>query len=257
MALRVAIIEDEPATARNLQFLLQETDPDIEVLALLSGVKETVDWLNQHGDRCDLLFMDIRLNDGLSLEIFEQTAVAKPVIFVTAYSDYALPAFKANGIDYILKPVDEQELEQALTRYKRLTNHGEPPAYPLQLQRLSEQLRSQGTTFRQSFLVHFRDKLIPLAAQDVRWFQSFNDTTYAQTADRRLVVDLTLEQLQSQLDPAVFFRVNRQFIVHRKAICEIDFYFNGRLLVKTDPEAEEKMLISKARVPEFKGWMNA
>ena len=259
MALRVAIIEDEPATARNLKFLLQELDPSIEVLVLLGSVNESVAWLGVNGGRCDLLFMDIRLNDGLSLEIFEQVQVDAPVIFVTAYNDYALQAFKANGIDYILKPIGEQELEQALARFKRLTQREtRAEGSYAQLRQLAESIRGQGQVYKQSFLVHFRDKLIPLSVQDICWFQSSNETTYARTADnRKLIVDFTLEQLQEQLDPEIFFRVNRQFIVHRKAIREIDFYFNGRLLVKTNPEPEDKMLISKARVPEFKAWMNA
>jgi two-component system response regulator LytT len=255
MAIRIAIIEDEPATARNLKFLLEEAEPAVEVLALLSGVQEAVSWLRDNGAKCDLLFMDIRLNDGLSLEIFEQVAIATPVIFITAYNDYALPAFKANGIDYLLKPVGEQELEQALNKYKRLTKHGTQTDHSAQLQQLAAQLK--GNAHRQSFLVHFRDKLIPLNVGDICWFHSANETTFAQTADsRKLVVDFTLEQLQEQLDPKQFFRVNRQYIVQRKAIQEIDFYFNGRLLVKTNPEADDKMLISKARVPEFKTWMN-
>jgi two-component system LytT family response regulator len=259
MALRVAIIEDEPATARNLKFLLEEMDPSIEVLVLLGSVKESVAWLGANGGQCDLLFMDIRLNDGLSLEIFEQVKVDAPVIFVTAYNDYALQAFKANGIDYVLKPIGDQELEQALARFRRLMQRevrGEG-SY-VQLRKLAESIKGQGQAYKQSFLVHFRDKLIPLSVQEICWFQSSNETTYARTADnRKLIVDFTLEQLQEQLDPESFFRVNRQFIVHRRAIREIDFYFNGRLLVKTTPESEDKMLISKARVPEFKAWMNA
>jgi two-component system response regulator LytT len=259
MALRVAIIEDEPATARNLKFLLQEADPAIEVLVLLGSVKESVAWLGANGSQCDLLFMDIRLNDGLSLEIFEQVTVNAPVIFVTAYNDYALQAFKANGIDYILKPIGEQELEQALARFKRFTQReGRPEGSYTQLRQLAESIKGQGQLYKQSFLVHFRDKLIPLSIQDICWFHSSNETTFARTADgRKLIVDFTLEQLAEQLDPQQFFRVNRQFIVHRKAIREIDFYFNGRLMVKTDPESEDKMLISKARVSEFKAWMNA
>jgi two-component system LytT family response regulator len=218
-------------------------------------------WLGANSGRCDLLFMDIRLNDGLSLEIFEEVPTDIPVIFVTAYNDYALQAFKANGIDYILKPIGEQELEQALSRFKRLIQReaGTGTAYA-QLRQLAESLKGHGSSYKQSFLVHFRDKLIPLSVQDIHWFQSVNETTFARAAEnRKLIVDYTLEQLQEQLDPKLFFRVNRQFIVHRKAIREIDFYFNGRLLVKTDPEPEpeDKMLISKARVPEFKAWMDA
>jgi two-component system, LytTR family, response regulator LytT len=249
-SLKIAIIEDEPATARNLQFLLQEEDPSIEVLAMLGSVKEATAWLSEHAAACDLLFMDIRLGDGLSLEIFDQVRIETPVIFVTAFNDYALQAFKANGIDYILKPFDEKDLRLALQRYGRLND--------ALLRQLTASIGQQNPTYKQSFLVHFRDKLIPLTVEEISWLQSENEITYAQTfQNKKLIVDSTLEQLQTQLDPARFFRVNRQFIVNRKSILEIDFFFNGRLLLRTNPPAEDKMLISKARVPEFKAWMNA
>ncbi|HVW59534.1 MAG TPA: LytTR family DNA-binding domain-containing protein [Puia sp.] len=255
MSLRIAIIEDEPATARNLQFLLQEIDPEIRVLTTLGSVAESVAWLGANRERCDLLFMDIRLNDGLSFDIFEKVAVEAPVIFVTAYHDYALQAFKAGGIDYILKPFDEQELAQAITKFKRLT--GMHPVAIDRIREISQHLRRSGGGFKESFLVHFRDKLVPLRAEDIAWFYTSQEVVHAQTFDGRpYIVDFTLEQLQEQLDPGKFFRVNRQFIIQRKAIVEVNFYFNGRLLVKASPAAEEKMLVSKARVPEFKAWMN-
>jgi two-component system response regulator LytT len=261
MALRIAIIEDEPATARNLQFLLQEIDPAIEVLKILGGVKEATAWMKLHHADCQLIFMDIRLSDGLSLDIFEKVSISTPVIFVTAYNDYALQAFKANGIDYILKPFDEQDLEQALTRFKRLTGHDshpQAPAFSDQLLQLAATLRRAPAQYKQSFLVHFRDRLIPLSIDEIAFFYTAEETSYAITADnKKYIVDFTLEQLQEQLDPGLFFRANRQFIVQRKAIKEISFYFNGRLLVKTTPEPTEKILISKARTPEFKAWMNA
>jgi two-component system LytT family response regulator len=263
MALRIVIIEDEPATARHLQFLLHEIDPGIEVLATLGSVKDSVAWMKTSAHQCELIFMDIRLNDGLSLDIFSQVEIVAPVIFVTAYNDYALQAFKANGIDYILKPVDPEELAASLQRFKRLTgrDNNSAPGGSMPdnatLLALAESLRSQ-RSYKQSFLVHFRDKLLPLGTETIAWFHSANEVTSATTLDnQKHVVDFTLEQLQEQLDPHAFFRVNRQFIVHRKAIREVDFYFTGRLLIKTQPAATEQMLISKARVPEFKTWMNS
>ncbi|MDR3716037.1 MAG: LytTR family DNA-binding domain-containing protein [Puia sp.] len=257
MALRIVIIEDEPATARNLKFLLQEAEPGIEVLAMPAGVTEAVDWLSVHGRECELIFMDIRLNDGLSFGIFDKIRIEVPVIFVTAYNEYALQAFKTNGIDYILKPFDEGELKQALSKFRLLTHPAHPGDGYSRLKQIAEQLSGHKTVHRQSFLVHFRDKMVPVAVPDIAWFYTTNEIVYAQTNDnKKLVIDLTMEQLQDQLDPTVFFRVNRQFIVHRKAIREVDFYFNGRLSLKTVPPSDEKMLISKARVPEFKAWMN-
>jgi two-component system LytT family response regulator len=236
--------------------MLQEIDPEIRVLTTLGSVAESVAWLDANKEHCDLLFMDIRLNDGLSFDIFDKVAVEAPVIFVTAYHDYALKAFKTNGIDYILKPFDGQELEQALTKFRKLARPG--PAAVGHLREIARHLQHSGGGFKESFLVHFRDKLVPLRAEDIAWFYTSQEVVHAQTFDgKSYIVDFTLEQLQEQLDPRRFFRVNRQFIIQRRAIVEVNFYFNGRLLVKASPAAEEKMLVSKARVPEFKTWMNA
>jgi two-component system, LytTR family, response regulator LytT len=225
--------------------------PESEVLAILPGVAESVSWLKQYAGNCDLLFMDIRLNDGLSFDIFSQIEVTLPVVFITAYDDYALQAFKANGIDYILKPFDEAELKQALVKFNRLRSD-----QYTQLLKIAEGMKA--VTYKQSFLVHTRDKLIPVTVAQISWFYTANEIVYAGTTDnKQFIIDSTMEQLQQQLDPAQFFRANRQFIIQRKAVLEVDFYFNGRLAVKINPPAKEQILISKARVPEFKQWMNA
>ncbi|SFD61883.1 two component transcriptional regulator, LytTR family [Chitinophaga sp. CF118] len=258
MSLRVAIIEDEPATARNLQHMLLDAAPEAEVLVILPGVAEAVSWLQQNAQQCDLLFMDIRLSDGLSFEIFSQVHITLPVVFITAFDDYALQAFKANGIDYILKPFDDGELKQALVKFNRLRNQSGGADGYAQLLKIAESLKGNPASYKQSFLVHTRDKLIPVTVAQISWFYTANEIVYAGTTDyKQYVIDGTMEQLQQQLDPAIFFRANRQFIIQRKAILEVDFYFNGRLSVKIDPPAKEQILISKARVPEFKQWMNA
>jgi two-component system LytT family response regulator len=252
----ILIIEDEPVTARNLQHILQEIDPSITVAAILPGVAESVSWLQQHAHTCELIFMDIRLTDGLSFEIFEKVKPEQPVIFVTAYNDYALQAFKANGIDYVLKPYDAGEISAALQKYRRLKGgitQGDTQGQMLQLLKIMQ----QQPVYKQSFLVHFRDKLLPLEAAQIAWCFTNNEIVQACTFDnKQYTVDFTLEQLQQQLDPNIFFRANRQFIIHRKAIQEVNFFFNSRLLVKVLPEPPEKILISKARVPAFKAWMN-
>ncbi|ACU63243.1 LytR/AlgR family response regulator transcription factor [Chitinophaga pinensis] len=257
MSLRVAIIEDEPATARNLRYMIQDVAPDSEILAILSGVGEAVEWLQSHMQQCDLLLMDIRLGDGLSFDIFTKMEVTLPVIFITAYDDYALQAFKANGIDYILKPVDEDDLKHAIAKFKRLRQPlTDTTGYEVLL-KMAAGMRESPVAYKQSFLVHNRDKLLPLAASNIAWFYTANELVYAGTADKKeFIIDFTLEQLQQQLDPAIFFRANRQFIVQRSAIQEVDFYFNGRLLLKVNPPAREQILISKARGGEFKNWMN-
>jgi len=256
--LRIVIIEDEPATARNLHFMLHETNEPIELLATLGSITQSTAWLAAHPGEYDLLFMDIRLSDGLSFEIFNQVKVQSPVVFVTAYDDYALQAFKTNGIDYILKPFSKPELQQALHKFRQLSGTKTGDDSRLQLSIVAGQLKAAYKGYKQSFLVHFRDKLIPVATKEIAWFYTLNEVSYAHCFDaRKFVVEFTLEQLQEQLDPQVFFRANRQFIVQRRAITEVGFYFNGRLLLKVEPLPDEQILISKARVPEFKAWMNS
>lgn len=255
MMLRIVIVEDEPATARNLQYLLQETG-NITTVAMLDSVRRSVEWFSVNPGGYDLAFMDIRLSDGLSFAIFDQVKINSPVVFVTAYDDYALPAFKANGIDYILKPFDRPELEKSLAKFRQFSSN--KPDIDERITALAIQLKNIHTSYKQSFLVHYRDRLIPVATKDIAWFYTVNEVSYACTGDgRKFAIEFTLEQLQQQLHPNDFFRANRQFIVNRSAITEIEFYFNGRLLLKLDPATDEHVLVSKARVPEFKAWMNA
>jgi len=256
--LSIVIVEDEPATARNLAHLLQTLDDAIQITGMPGSVEEAVEWFKANTTNYHLVFMDIKLADGLSFDIFKQTDIHAPVIFVTAYNDYGITAFKNNGIDYILKPFESAELEQALNKFKKLTSKADNSLSNLQLSRLLEQLTDPGKMYKRSFLVHYRDKLIPVDAVSVSFFYTANEIVYAYTTDGHVyVMDYTIDALMKQLDQHAFFRANRQFIVNRKNIIEVDFYFNGRLSVKIKPEPPEKILVSKARVPEFKGWMNS
>lgn len=255
--LKIVIVEDEAVTARNLAHLLQSIDDSINIMASLPSVKDAVSWFIANSNY-DLIFMDISLADGMSFEIFKKTAITKPVIFVTAYNEHALTAFKNNGIDYILKPFDEQELTAALSKYKGLVSQPAAGANaPAEVERLLEHLHKLSNPYKRSFLVHFREKLIPVEAIKIAWFYTANEIVYARTADdRQYVMDFTMEQLEQQLDPLQFFRANRQFIINRTAVAEVDFYFNGRLSIKVLPQPGEQILVSKARVPEYKVWMN-
>jgi len=256
MPLHVVIIEDEPVSARNLHFHLLELEPEMKLAAIIPTVEQSVKWLSENPSGYDLIFMDIRLSDGISFDIFNHVKIDKPVIFVTAFDEYALKAFKSNGIDYILKPFESDELRQAINKYNKLKNLRTEEDVNRLIQAIDHVNDGVGSV-RQSFLVHFRNKLIPLATPDIAWFFTSNEIVYAHTADgRKFIIDVTLEQLQQQLDPSIFFRANRQFIIQRKYITEVEFYFNGRLSLKIDPTPTDKVLISKARVRVFKLWMN-
>lgn len=255
---RVVIIEDEAATARNLARLLSAVHADIVIVVILPSVSESVRWFSENQDSFDLVFMDIRLADGVSFDIFKQTPITKPVIFATAYNDYALPAFKNNGIDYILKPFDEQEITRALQKYHSFFSSKTANVPSLAIATLLEQIGRLTRPYKKSFLIHFREKLIPVETIKIAWFYTADEIVYTQTTDaRQYIIEFTLEQLEQQLDPQQFFRANRQFIINRDAIAEVNFYFNGRLSIKITPEPTERVLISKARVPEFKSWMNS
>ncbi|GAB3795157.1 LytTR family DNA-binding domain-containing protein [Spirosoma humi] len=255
--IRIVIVEDEAATARSLIHILTELDEHITIVQTLGAVSGAIEWFENHQDGYDLIFMDIRLADGLSFDIFKQTTISRPVIFVTAFNDYAITAFKNNGIDYILKPFDPDEIKSALDKYKRWTGSTEKPGAPL-ITELLAQLGNLTMSYKKSFLVHYRDKLIPLETAKVAWFYTANERVYLRTIDdKQYVVESTMEQLEQQLDPTLFLRVSRQFILNRNAVIEAEFYFNGRLLVKVQPQPDENVIISKARTAEFKKWMNS
>lgn len=256
MQLRIVIIEDEPVTSR----LLQSTLTQLQVgncVATLGTVEQSVKWFRQHTADYDIVLMDIRLADGLSLDIFSQVEIIVPVIFITAYEDYMLPAFKTTGIDYILKPFETSDIQKALDKFHLLTD-GAHRTDNAGIRQLLEQATQSFKLYRQYFLVHFRNKLLPIPTSEIAWFYTVNEVSHAVTYDnKKYIVDHTMEELEKQLDPTIFFRANRQFITQKKAIQEVEFFFNSRLLLRLNPATEENVIISKARVPIFKQWMNA
>ncbi|PUZ26110.1 DNA-binding response regulator [Chitinophaga parva] len=256
LPLRIVLIEDEAATARNLEYIIREIKPDLEIMATLQSVTEAVNWLTEHHNSYDLIFSDIRLSDGLSFEIFRQTDISKPVIFVTAYSDYAIEAFRNNGIDYILKPFDEEEIRRAFLKYNTLI----VPDIEMERARMAsllQQLRSATKTYKKSFLFHYCGRLVPVESEKIHWFYTAKEIVYARTADEKLyIAGSTLEQLEQALDPGLFFRANRQFIINRNAVDTVEYFFNGRLEVKIHPSPQEQVLVSKARAMLFRRWLD-
>ncbi len=251
------LIEDEAVTARNLAYLLQVVDPGIRIVAMLPGVQEAIAWLQAHPAAYDLVFSDIRLADGLSFEVFRQVPVQRPVVFVTAYDDYALEAFRHNGIDYLLKPFDEAEIRRALEKYRRLVPSATAGGEEAKLATLLELLSRPAPAYRRSFLVRARNKLVPVEAAHIAWIYTAHELVYAYTPEgQQYLLDETLEELEAQLDPQVFCRANRQFLVNRQAVRALEPYFNGRLLVQLQPVAPEPVLVSKARAGSFRDWLN-
>ena len=255
--MKIAIIEDEPKIAESLKLILMEIDSSISVMKTLSSVKSSVEWLRVNQSSCDLLFMDINLTDGLSFEIFNQIESNTPIVFVTAYDQYALDAFTVNGVDYVLKPFDKTKIKQSLKKFEGLTQTGSNPISAESLQHLLEVVVSKTiTNKRKSYLVYHKDKLIPLSVDDISWFYKSNQVTYACTiSNKKYIIDDALDKIQNEVSSVNFYRANRQFIVSKNAIENIAIYFNGRLIVNILPKPNEKILVSKAKATDFKNWL--
>ena len=253
--MKVLILEDEPGAARNLLDLIHEVDESIEVLAILESVKEAVAWIGKH-PAPDLGFFDIRLADGESFEVFEKAAIDFPVIFTTAYDEYALQAFKVNSIDYLLKPVDKEALANALDKYRTIYQREdlfdlESVQRSIQDVRLHEEKR-----YKKSFLVYVKDQIIPVSVDQIAYFFLEHELVYCRTHDnRKFILDQALDKIGSQLNPNDFYRANRQFLVSRQAIQSVVQHFNRKLKLRLIPEPEEEVLISKTKATAFKGWL--
>lgn len=250
--MNVLIVEDEILAARNLQSILNELGI-VRVLAILDSIAETVEWFSCNRPP-DLLFLDIHLADGSAFEIFDRTEIQCPVIFTTAYDEYALKAFKVNSIDYLLKPIDTGAVQHALKKLKGLsvTNNTQETVNKL----MASFLKTKA--YKTHFLVPAKgDKLIPVQASDIACFYIDTSIVKALTYDGKFFrFEYTLDELTEMLDPNVFFRANRQYIISRIAVKDIDLWFNSRLSVNLKISVPEKILVSKVRIPEFKNWFS-
>lgn len=257
-ALKIFIVEDERLGLKRLIKLLHEIDDKIEILGHAETVKSAVWWLQNH-PAPDLLLLDIELADGQCFEIFRQIDVQVPVIFTTSYDEYALHAFKVNSVDYLLKPIRKEDLEQSLLKWQRLKTTFSGAETQVNVDKLiaSIQQFQAPQQYRKRFLVKQGQKLQAIEVEEIAWFNSDSKISFLRTWDnQRFVVDYTLEELASMLDPHWFFRANRSYIVHAKSIKAINPYFNGKLHLQLQPLAEENdVLISKEKAMEFKRWL--
>ncbi len=252
--IQILIIEDEAKTAKELKLLVEEFREDMRVAAILPSVKSSIKWLTENPTP-DLIFSDIQLADGLSFEIFRQLPVAAPVIFCTAFDEYAIQAFDANGIDYLLKPIDEDKLRRALSKFDKINFRGEPQldAYKEQISRLLEQMKKP---YKNSLLIHFQDKIIPVSTANIAFIHSEGGiVTIHTTNHQHYYINHTLETLETMLNPALFYKANRQFIINRNAIVDIEHYFTRRLVVKLSQPTPETVIVSKVRASDFLRWV--
>jgi DNA-binding LytR/AlgR family response regulator len=256
--MNVLIIEDEPQAAQRLEKLIGKIAPEARLLGKLDSIKNSVVWLGSN-PAPDLVFMDIQLADGKSFQIFEQCTVKSPVIFTTAYDEYALKAFKVNSIDYILKPVDEDELRAAIEKYKSLAMAKSPPAQ--MLESINQAMQMLTKKFKERFVIKVGEHLKSIETLEILFFFSLEKATFAQTRDgRKHILDFTLDQLEGMLDPSRFFRINRKYIVATDAIQDMISYTNSRLrlvLKTSDPTGDrDDVIVARERVQEFKEWLD-
>ncbi|KAA3436959.1 LytR/AlgR family response regulator transcription factor [Rufibacter hautae] len=250
--MNIVIIEDEPLTAEDLEDTLLEVEPGAKILAVLASVKAAIAYFKEN-PQPDLIFSDIQLGDGLSFEVFQAVDITKPVVFCTAYNEYALEAFKANGIDYILKPFSRETIQKTLLKYKKLQESLAPakPDYQALLQLLDQRPAQKP----QSVLVFQRDKIIPLPLDQIAVVYSQNLVTHVLTFDqKKYTLNQNMEEMEA-LCGNQFFRANRQFLLHYKAIKEASQYFGRKLSVTLNIPFQEEIIVSKAKSPLFLHWL--
>ena len=252
------IIEDEKPAARLLQRKLEKINIQVEVM--LHSVEEALDWFSKN-EHPDLIFLDIQLSDGLSFEIFEKMDIKSAVIFTTAYDEYALRAFKLNSIDYLLKPIDEDELEVAVLKFKDRFEFSKTrgnESMKLDFEQIKKMLSNPfEKTFKKRFTVKIGQHLKVISTDEIECFFSENKGTYIHTFDNRnYLMDCTLEVLEQELDTADFYRISRKFIISLKAIKEIVVYSNSRLKIILPTYKEDEVIVSREKVSDFKKWIN-
>ena len=250
--MKAVIVEDELIAAQNLQRVIGQVAADIQVIAVLQSVEESVEWFSLN-PAPDLVFMDIHLADGSSFGIFEKVQITSPVIFTTAYDEYALKAFEVNSIDYLLKPINTKNFERAIAKFRHLASTNDNTTDSIA--KLLASYKKTKDAYKTHFLIPHKDKLIPLPVERIACFYIENKMAKIITTDNEtFYMDSPLEDLYLQLDPSEFFRANRQYIVSHKAIKDISIWFGSKLSINLIVSVPEKIIVSKARVSEFKTW---
>ena len=252
--MNILIVEDEELAQKKLQKTLAAVEPSAKVVGITDSIQSTVEWL-QKNESADLILMDIELADGQSFEVFNLIDVKAPVIFTTSYDEFALKAFKVNSVDYLLKPIQSEDLQAALAKYKKVTvaQKGD-----LNIETLVKQIQKQlqPKDYRKRFLVKHAQKLVSIEVEEIGFFYSDGRLNFFKTNDgKKFVVDYTMDELEDMLDPERFFRISRSFFVSVNSIEKIDDYFGNRLLLQLTPDVDKEPLVSREKVAEFKKWM--
>ena len=252
--MKIFIVEDEELAVKKLQKTLHAIDANLEVTGTADSIAAAVEWL-QTNERPDLILMDIELADGQSFEIFNLIEVKSPVIFTTSYDEYALKAFKVNSIDYLLKPVKQEELTASIEKLRQIKQQYSSEMPALNIQSLLKEFQKQNS-YRERFLIKQADRLIPIETGDIAFFCTQEKINFIHTYDSKVYpADLTLDEIEKTLDPKMFFRANRQYIVNAAAVEKIHFWFSSKLKVDLKPKAPEEVIVSREKAMAFRNWL--
>jgi two-component system, LytTR family, response regulator LytT len=254
--MKILLLEDEEPASKRLEKLLKEAEPTVEILDTIVSVTSGIKWLNEN-QTPDLIISDIQLADGLSFEVFKAAPTMCPIIFTTAFDQYAIEAFKVNSIDYLLKPIKKDNLESALSKYKKLAGTKQQvPALP-DINKLLEAMTGKANAqYKSRFVVKYGEHLKTISIGEAAYFYTEDKINFITTTEnRRYIIDYNLDSLETMLDPAVFFRINRQYIISIHAIAEMFSYSKSRVLIKLNPPSKHETIVSTERSGEFKNWL--
>lgn len=251
--MKALIIEDEPYAQAELKRLIKKADPSIKVLECLSSIEDSIEWLKSH-DEPDLIFMDIQLSDGLSFSIFEEVEIHSPIIFTTAFDEYAIKAFEQNSIDYLLKPIEPEDLKRALIKYEKVKEKIISKAPTINADVLQELTGPK--KYKSRFMIKKGETMRYINIEEIAYLYSSTEITFIVTHDKKKYsIDYTLEELGKLLDPDIYFRVSRKYITAISSVVEVRKHFNSRLKLILKPEPQDEILVSRARVSEFLKWL--
>ncbi|MFT3823112.1 MAG: LytTR family DNA-binding domain-containing protein [Chitinophagaceae bacterium] len=257
--MKILIVEDEELAVKKIRKTLSDVDDKAEIVGVTDSIQSTVKWLESNTSP-DLILMDIELSDGQSFEIFTRIDMKSPVIFTTSYDEYALKAFKVNSIDYLLKPIQKEDLETALNKYRQMKTlyqvQGESNVMNMDALVKELQQKLQPKEYRKRFLVKHAQKLVSIEIEEIAYFFSDGRLNFFKTYDnRKFVVDYTMDELEEMLDPDRYFRINRSFYISVESVDQIHDYFGNRLLLHLKPALDKESIVSREKVTEFKKWM--
>ena len=257
--MKILIVEDEDLAVKKIKKTLNEIEASSDIIGVTDSIQSTVSWLQQN-EQPKLILMDIELCDGQSFEIFNRIKVKSPVIFITSYDEFALKAFKVNSIDYLLKPIQKEDLETALQKYDRLKNiyTEDKPTNGFNLENLVKELQQklQSKEYRKRFLVKNGQKLVSIETDEIAYFFRDGRLNFFKTYDnKKFVVDYTMDELEEMLNPEKFFRISRSFYISVESVEQIHDYFGNRLLLNLKPSVDKEAVVSREKVTDFKKWM--